>query len=95
MPRSRRRSRRPGGTPKRRSYVPACIRLSPRRDAEAEDHAAFIDTLPKEIDSLSLLSEVLNFDFSKQPIDEPFTQEGIDSWTGIQGMRDRIRRELG
>jgi hypothetical protein len=63
--------------------------------AEAEDHAAFIDTLPKEIDGLSLLSEVLNFDFSKQPIDEPLTQEAIDSWTGMQGMRDRMRCELG
>ena len=63
--------------------------------AEAEDKAALIDSLPKEIDSLALLSEVLNFDFAKQPIDEPFTQEEIDSWTGVQGMRDRIRRELG
>src|SRR6201985_2751471 len=45
--------------------------------AEAEDHAAFIDTLPKEIDSLSLLSEVLNFDFSKQPIDTAFTQDQL------------------
>jgi FMN-dependent oxidoreductase (nitrilotriacetate monooxygenase family) len=63
--------------------------------AEAEDHAALIDSLPKEIDSLSLLSEVLNYDFAKQPIDKPFTQEEIDSWTGVQGMRDRIRRVLG
>jgi FMN-dependent oxidoreductase (nitrilotriacetate monooxygenase family) len=63
--------------------------------AEAEDHAALIDNLPKEIDSLSLLSEVLNYDFSKQPIDKPFTQEEINSWTGVQGMRDRIRRVLG
>ncbi|HVY18007.1 MAG TPA: LLM class flavin-dependent oxidoreductase, partial [Rhodopila sp.] len=62
---------------------------------EAEDMAALVDSLPKEIDSLSLLSEVLNYDFSKQPIDEPFTQEEIDSWTGVQGMRDRIRRVLG
>jgi FMN-dependent oxidoreductase (nitrilotriacetate monooxygenase family) len=63
--------------------------------AEAEDKVALIDKLPKEIDSLSLLSEVLNFDFSKQPIDEPFTQEEMDSWTGVQGMRDRMKRELG
>ncbi len=63
--------------------------------AEAEDKAALIDSLPKEIDSLALLSEVLNFDFAKQPIDKPFTQEEIDSWTGVQGMRDRIKRELG
>ena len=63
--------------------------------AEAEDKVALIDSLPKEIDSLALLSEVLNFDFAKQPIDEPFTQEEMDSWTGVQGMRDRIKRELG
>ncbi|MGE4048123.1 MAG: LLM class flavin-dependent oxidoreductase [Acetobacteraceae bacterium] len=63
--------------------------------AEAEDKVAEIDKLPKEIDSLCLLSEVLNFDFARQPIDEPFTQEEMDSWTGVQGMRDRIRRELG
>jgi FMN-dependent oxidoreductase (nitrilotriacetate monooxygenase family) len=63
--------------------------------AEAEDKVALIDSLPKEIDSLSLLSEVLNFDFAKQPIDKPFTQEEMDSWTGVQGMRDRMKRELG
>jgi FMN-dependent oxidoreductase (nitrilotriacetate monooxygenase family) len=63
--------------------------------AEAEDKVALIDKLPKEIDSLALLSEVLNFDFAKQPIDKPFTQEELDSWTGVQGMRDRIKRELG
>jgi FMN-dependent oxidoreductase (nitrilotriacetate monooxygenase family) len=63
--------------------------------AEAEDKVALIDKLPKEIDSLSLLSEVLNFDFSKQPIDKPFTQEEMDSWTGVRGMHDRMKRELG
>ena len=63
--------------------------------AEALDHAAHIDRLPKQIDSLSLLSEVLNFDFAKQPIDQPFAQQQLDSWTGVQGMRDRIRRERG
>jgi FMN-dependent oxidoreductase (nitrilotriacetate monooxygenase family) len=68
--------------------------VAPTR-AEAEDKVALIDSLPKEIDSLALLSEVLNFDFARQPIDEPFTQEEIDSWTGMRGMRDRMRRELG
>jgi FMN-dependent oxidoreductase (nitrilotriacetate monooxygenase family) len=63
--------------------------------AEAEDQAALIDRLPKEIDSLSLLSEVMNVDFSRQPIDEPYTEAEIASWTGVQGMRDRIRRVLG
>src|SRR5580698_7902297 len=63
--------------------------------AEAEDKVALIDKLPKEIDSLSLLSEVLNFDFSQQPIDKPFTREQLDSWTGVRGIHDRMKRELG
>ena len=75
--------------------MPAFIPWWGETRAEAEDKVALIDSLPKEIDSLALLSEVLNFDFAKQPIDKPFTQEEIDSWTGVQGMKDRIRRELG
>src|SRR3978361_1715919 len=55
--------------------------------AEAEDHAAMIDSLPKEIDSLSLLSEVLNFDFAKQPIDVAFTQDRLDSGTAAARQR--------
>lgn len=51
--------------------------------SEAEHNAALIDTTAKEIDSLPLLPKVLNFDFSKQPIDEPFTQQAIVSWTAI------------
>ena len=45
--------------------------------AEAEDKAALIDKLPKEIDQLSLLCEVLNVDLSKKPVDEPWTEEEI------------------
>jgi len=41
--------------------------------AEAEDKAALIASLPLEIDALSLLSEALNFDFATKGMDEPFT----------------------
>ena len=40
------------------------INLAKADVSEAEDKAALIDSLPKEIDSLSLLSEVLNVDLS-------------------------------
>ncbi|MGA3402167.1 MAG: LLM class flavin-dependent oxidoreductase [Acetobacteraceae bacterium] len=63
--------------------------------AEAEDKAALIDSLPKEIDQLSLLCEVLNVDLAKKPIDEPWTEEEIRSWTGAQGLRDRVYRVTG
>jgi FMN-dependent oxidoreductase (nitrilotriacetate monooxygenase family) len=63
--------------------------------AEAEDKAALIDSLPKEIDQLSLLCEVLNVDLAKKPIDEPWTEEEILTWTGAQGLRDRVYRVTG
>jgi FMN-dependent oxidoreductase (nitrilotriacetate monooxygenase family) len=63
--------------------------------AEAEDKAALIDKLPKEIDQLSLLCEVLNVDLSRKPVDEPWTEEEIQTWTGAQGLRDRVFRLTG
>ncbi|HVC61643.1 MAG TPA: LLM class flavin-dependent oxidoreductase [Acetobacteraceae bacterium] len=63
--------------------------------AEAEDKVALIDRLPKEIDQLSLLCEVLNVDLAKKPIDEPWTEEEIRAWTGAQGLRDHVYRVTG
>ncbi len=63
--------------------------------AEAEDRVALIDTLPKDIDKLSLLSEVLNFDFSTKGIDDPFSDEEIASISGVQTMRDRVMSVSG
>ncbi len=68
--------------------------VAPTR-AEAEDKVALIDRLPKEIDQLSLLCEVLNVDLAKKPLDEPWTEEEIQTWTGAQGLRDRVSRMLG
>ncbi len=58
--------------------------------AEAEDKKAAYDKLPVDVDQLSLLSEALNYDFSKKGMDEPFTDEEINSINGMQSMRDRV-----
>jgi FMN-dependent oxidoreductase (nitrilotriacetate monooxygenase family) len=58
--------------------------------AEAEDKRAALDGLVKPIDGLVLLSEVLDFDFSKKSYDEPFSGEEMDSISGIQAFRDRV-----
>ena len=63
--------------------------------AEAEDKMALIDTLYREVDGLSLLSEALNFDFSKKDMDEAFTDEELDGMSGMQAMRDRVMRVIG
>ncbi len=56
----------------------------------AEDKAALIDNLAHPMDSLALLSEVLNFDFASKPMDEPFTEEELKSISGLQAIRDRV-----
>ncbi len=58
--------------------------------AEAEDKLAIAEGLARDIDRLSLLSEVLNFDFATKGMDEPFTDEELAGISGIQAMRDRV-----
>jgi FMN-dependent oxidoreductase (nitrilotriacetate monooxygenase family) len=58
--------------------------------AEAEDKRALIDMLPLEVDSLMLLSELLNFDFGAKPLDEPFSDAELESMSGTQTARDRV-----
>ena len=57
---------------------------------EAEDRFALVDGLAKPIDSLVLLSEVLNFDFAAKAPDEPLSDDDLRSMTGIQAVRDRV-----
>jgi FMN-dependent oxidoreductase (nitrilotriacetate monooxygenase family) len=62
---------------------------------EAEDKRALIDTLPTDLDQLSLLSEALNFDFASRGIDEPLSTDELDGMQGIQGLRDRVLESSG
>jgi FMN-dependent oxidoreductase (nitrilotriacetate monooxygenase family) len=62
---------------------------------EAEDKAAFYNTLPNEVDQLSLLSEALNYDFAAKGIDEPFSDGELEGITGMQAMRDRVTKVAG
>ncbi|HVY17829.1 MAG TPA: LLM class flavin-dependent oxidoreductase [Rhodopila sp.] len=63
--------------------------------AEAEDKMALIDSLYKEVDGLSLLSEALNYDFKKKSLDEAFSAEELEGMSGMQAMRDRVMRIAG
>ena len=58
--------------------------------AEAEDKFAAVSALAKPIDALTLLSEVLNFDFASKPMDEPFTTDELQAISGLQAVRDRV-----
>jgi alkanesulfonate monooxygenase SsuD/methylene tetrahydromethanopterin reductase-like flavin-dependent oxidoreductase (luciferase family) len=59
---------------------------------EAEDKWSAIEKLPLEIDSLSLCSEALNFDFARKGLDEAFTDAELAEMSGLQGIRDRVLR---
>lgn len=63
--------------------------------AEAEDKMALNDELFEEVDTLSLLSEAMNFDFASKDLDEPFTDEELDNISGTQSMRDRVQEASG
>ena len=49
-----------------------------------------IEGLANQVDSLTLLSEVFNYDFSQHPVDEPLSDETLASMTGLRGFLDRV-----
>src|SRR5690348_7415163 len=63
--------------------------------AEAEDKMALIEQLPLEIDQLSLLAEALNFDFATRALDEELSDADLESFSGIQTIRDRVLAASG
>src|SRR5690606_18213723 len=50
--------------------------------AMAEDKAALIESLAIPEDSLALMSEVINFDFSRRGIDEPLSDADLAAMSG-------------
>src|SRR5271165_3082642 len=63
--------------------------------AEAEDKVALIDRLPKMADQLSLLSELVNYDFSKKGLDDSFSGAELAELTGGRAVIDRVTSATG
>jgi FMN-dependent oxidoreductase (nitrilotriacetate monooxygenase family) len=78
-----------GRDPDRVHVAPACYVIAAESADLAAEKKAFIESLPKPIDGLTLLSEVLNYDLGSKPYDEPLTDAELDglSW---HGFRDRV-----
>jgi len=57
---------------------------------EAKEKIAQLEQLTEEIDGLVLLSENLSYDFSRKPVDEPFSGEELDSLNGLRALRDKV-----
>ena len=67
---------------------------------ESEDHAkqreqVFLNDLVHPMASLTLLSELMNYDFAKHDLDDPITDELIESVSGIRGLVQNLRAHIG
>ena len=76
---------------------PDAVRVAPavyvvvgETEAEAAEKLEFINGLARPVDSLSLLSEVFNYDFAQHRPDEPLSDEVMASMTGLRGFLDRV-----
>lgn len=84
-----------GRDPNTVRVAPAVYVIPGETQAIAEAKREVIDQLARPVDSLSLLSEVLNFDFASKPMDEPFTQDELDNIGGLRGILDRVIQVSG
>ncbi len=64
--------------------------------AHAEEREAlFLHDLVDPTASLALLSELMNHDFSTMALDDPITDELVESVSGIRGLVQNLRQHIG
>ncbi len=78
-----------GRDPDQVHVAPACYVVVGETDEIAREKKAMLDTLPKPIDGLTLLSEVLNYDLARKPYEEPLNDDELASLSW-HGFRDRV-----
>lgn len=79
-----------GRDPRSFRIAPLIYSVVAESQSEAEDKAALIESLAKPIDTLALLSEVMNFDFATKALDEPFSDRELAELSGLLAVRDRV-----
>jgi FMN-dependent oxidoreductase (nitrilotriacetate monooxygenase family) len=60
-----------------------------------EREQVFLNDLVDPMASLTLLSELMNYDFSGMALDDPITDELVESVSGIRGLVQNLRRHIG
>jgi FMN-dependent oxidoreductase (nitrilotriacetate monooxygenase family) len=86
---------RAGRDPRPVKITPAVYCVVGETRTVAEDKAAYIERLAHPMDTLVLLSEVLNYDFARRDLDEPFSAQELAALGGLQALRDRVVRASG
>ena len=91
----RERSAAAGRSPDTLKVAPAVYVIVGETEAAAKEKLDLIESLARPVDSLALLSEVFNYDFSQHPVDEPLTDATLASMTGLRGFLDRVIQQSG
>ena len=86
----RRRAQSAGRDPDSVRVAPAVYVVVAETPEEAQRKLEQIEGLANQADSLTLLSEVFNYDFSQHPVDESLSEEILASMTGLRGFLDRV-----
>ncbi|MGE5269067.1 MAG: NtaA/DmoA family FMN-dependent monooxygenase [Thiohalocapsa sp.] len=83
-----------GRDPAQVKIAPACYVCVGESEGAAQEKRAVIEATAREVDALVLISEVLNYDLGRKPIDEPFSDAELAEMS-FQGFRDRVIRHSG
>ncbi|MEE8466058.1 MAG: LLM class flavin-dependent oxidoreductase [Dehalococcoidia bacterium] len=86
----RHRAKSVGRDPDSVRVAPAVYVVVDETPEKAQRKLEEIESLANQVDSLTLLSEVFNYDFSQHPVDEPLSDETLASMTGLRGFLDRV-----
>ncbi|PKB72474.1 MAG: monooxygenase [SAR202 cluster bacterium Io17-Chloro-G6] len=79
-----------GRDPDSVKVAPAVYVVVDETSEKAQQKLELIESLANQVDSLTLLSEVFNYDFSQHPVDEPLSDDTLASMTGLRGFLDRV-----
>ncbi|MFV0315412.1 MAG: LLM class flavin-dependent oxidoreductase [Microthrixaceae bacterium] len=85
-----------GRDPESVKMLPMAYTVVGESHAQAEEREAmFLNDLVDPVASLSLLSELMNYDFATLDPDTPITDELVESISGIRGLVENLRRHIG
>jgi FMN-dependent oxidoreductase (nitrilotriacetate monooxygenase family) len=85
-----------GRDPNAVKMLPMAYTVVGESKAHAEEREQlFLKDLVDPMASLTLLSELMNYDFSNMELDQPITDELIESISGIRGLVQNIRTHIG
>jgi len=85
-----------GRDPETVKMLPMAYTVVGESRAHAEEREqVFLNDLVDPKASLTLLSELMNHDFSDMALDDPITDELIESVSGIRGLVQNLRKHIG